>query len=93
VLKVHPIDPRQKGQRDEDRGDDGQHLYHLVHPVAHYRQVEVEHPGENVPAGLDAVDDADGVVMDIPQVDDRRFLNQGRPFFSQSSVLSPHCTR
>ena len=65
---VHPVDAGQKGQRDEDRADDGQHLHDLVHPVRDHRDMGLGHRRGNLAVGLDEVDDLHAVVVDIAEV-------------------------
>src|SRR5438045_7844489 len=38
VLEVHAVHPDDPRQREEDRADDGEHLHHVVHPVALHRE-------------------------------------------------------
>ncbi len=62
MLKVHPVDARDHGQRGADRGDDGQNLHHLVQAVADHRQVDLPGAGDEVPVRIDQVGDPQQVV-------------------------------
>ena len=66
---VHAVDAGQQRQRHEDRRDDGQHLHHLVQPVADVREMRVEHAGDPVLEDQRIVGDADQVIVDVAEAE------------------------
>src|SRR5438105_3066154 len=66
--EVHPEEPRDEREREEDRAHDGQLLHHLVLAVADGRQVEVRGAAEEVAVRVDQVRDPDQVVVDVAEV-------------------------
>src|SRR3954447_26560134 len=67
-------EPGQEGQRQEDRADHGQPRDPLIQPIGLGREIDVEHAGELVPEGLDAVGDPQQVVVDVAEVVVRAFF-------------------
>jgi hypothetical protein len=66
-IEVHAVDAGDEGERDEDRGDDGEHPHHLVGAVGDARQVEVGEPVGDVAVGLDDVEDLHRMVVAVAQ--------------------------
>lgn len=67
-VEVHPEEPGQKAQRQEDRGDDRELLRRLALAVRDHRQVEVGAPGDHVVISVELVGDADEMVVDVAEI-------------------------
>ena len=68
MVEVHPVDPGEEGQRDEDRAHDREHLHDLVHAVAHRGHVGLGEARRHLAVGLDDVDRLHRVVVDVADV-------------------------
>src|SRR4051794_717334 len=66
--KVLSEEAGHKGQRQEDRGDDGELLHHVVDAVGDAREVDVHGAGEDVAVGVDLLGDPRQVVPDVAEV-------------------------
>src|SRR5215831_17826398 len=66
--EVLPEEAGEEGQRQEDRGDEGELLHDHVEPVRHGGQVGVHRAGQQVAIAVDEVADPDQVVVQIPVV-------------------------
>ena len=76
VLSKEPGDER---EWQEDSGDHGELLHHVVLAVADGGEVEVGRAGEEVAVGVDQVADADEVVVDVAEVVAFVELEAGKP--------------
>lgn len=68
VFKIHAVNAGHEGKRHEYRRDNRQNFHHRVYSVADARKIDIEEAGEDVAECLDGFDDADGMIVDIPQI-------------------------
>src|SRR4051812_7643743 len=68
VVEVHAVYADHERERDEHRGNHGEDLHDLVHPVAQRGHVDVHHPGKHVTEGLYCIHDLYRMVIHIPKV-------------------------
>src|SRR5438128_70337 len=66
--EVHPEEPGDERERQEDRADDGELLHHLVLAVADGGEVEVGCAAQEVAVRVDQVGDPDRVGVDVADV-------------------------
>ena len=90
VLEVHPVDGGDEGERDEDRGDDGEDLHHLVQPLVLRGEEDLHHRHRHLPQGLDELQRLDRVVVDVAQEDPRLGGDQRRLVAQQGGDLLAH---
>src|SRR5919201_64608 len=68
VTEVLAEEPRQPGQRQEDRRDNRQLLHHRVEPIRDGREVDVHRARQQVAVAVDQVADPDQVVVDVAEI-------------------------
>ncbi len=73
--EVHPENPGDEGNRQEDRSDDRQPLHHSIHLVGNLREMSVQHVPHQVAVTIQRFVDAEEVVRDISKVRQSGLLN------------------
>lgn len=68
-IEIHAVDACDEGERDEDGGDDGEHLHDFVHAVAEGRHVHVVQAENRFAQVFDVVDDLGHVIVHVAQED------------------------
>src|SRR5207253_2637709 len=68
VVEVHAVDAGDQGVRHEDDAPGGHRLHHLIEPVGGDGERGVHRAGEQVPVGIDRVERADDVIVDVLHV-------------------------
>src|SRR5450631_899428 len=76
MLEIHAIHADQKGQRHEDGADYGQKLHDFIDAVTDAGKVQVKHPGEEVAICFNGVDNLNGVVVDVAEIEACRWREQ-----------------
>jgi len=74
VGKIHAVQADDKRKGDKNRRNNRQNFHDLIHAVADAGEIDIQHPGYHISESLDGVDNLDGVVVDIPQVDQGGFV-------------------
>jgi hypothetical protein len=77
VLEVHAVDAGDEGRDEQDRAVARRLLHHVVHPVRDHCEVGLEQAGEQIPLGVDQIGDAQRVVVDVLEQDDRLGADPG----------------
>ncbi|AUX36091.1 uncharacterized protein SOCE836_082970 [Sorangium cellulosum] len=85
VVEVHPVDARDRGDRQEDGRDDREHLHDLVHPVRYPGEVEIHEARAQLAVGLDHVHQLHRVVVRVAQVEPR-VLREDRVVLAEQRV-------
>jgi hypothetical protein len=66
--KVHAVDAGDHRRHRQHRGPGGELLHDLVLPHRDEREVRLERGGEELALVVDALVDADDVIVDVPEV-------------------------
>lgn len=79
VREVRAVDTGDEGERDEDGRDDRENLHDLIRLAALAREIDIKQQSrDHLPVGLHSLGDLDGVVIDIPEVNEHRIRDQER---------------
>ena len=65
VLEVHAVDPGDGGRHGEDGGPAGELAHHLALSICGKQQVRIERPLQHLSQNVDALVDADDVVVHV----------------------------
>src|SRR5699024_4430205 len=66
-FKMHAVDARNKGERNNNGGNDRQHFHHLIHLITHIRHIQILQVERCLPITLACLDYLNSVVVNIAQ--------------------------